>query len=101
MDVTVTNPDSQTSTLANGFTYQVATVTPPGISSITQSAGNIVIVSTNAANSSLSLYTTTNVADPSTSWTALNTNSVGADGIWTNTVAITGEPQRYFMLAIP
>jgi len=102
VSVLVANSDGQYSALSGAFTYQAAVSAPPGISSITRSGGNVVIVSTNTANSSLSLYTSTNITAPRNSWISLNTNSVGADGRWTNTIAITrGEPQRYFLLAIP
>jgi hypothetical protein len=101
-DVLVANSDGQSSDLAAAYTYGAAATPVPGISSLTRSGGNLVIVSSNTASSSLTLYTCTNLAAPFASWTPLNTNSVGTAGMWTNTISISPtDRHRYFILAVP
>jgi hypothetical protein len=83
---------------------QVVTGSPPAprIASVVKSGNNLVMVTVGATNGTYWLLSSTNVTLPRTNWTSLSTNAVGADGLFTNTIAITpGEPQRFYLLIIP
>jgi hypothetical protein len=103
LNVTVTNPDTQTSTLMNGFTYAVAAPPPPPtISTVTMSGANVVLVTAGGTNASCRVLTSTNPASAAANWTPVATNAVGSRGLFTNTIPINrAEPQRYFLISMP
>jgi hypothetical protein len=102
VDVTLVNPNGQSSTLVGAFTYQTAVTPPPVISSIIRLGTNLVIIASGATNSSCLVYSTTDLTAPVTNWTVLNTNNFDAHGLLTNTLAINpAESRRYFILATP
>jgi hypothetical protein len=66
------------------------------------SGSDINLVWLGGTNSSCTLRTATNVAQPRSTWTPMATNVVGANGLSTNRIVITpGEPQRFYRLSIP
>jgi autotransporter-associated beta strand protein len=87
-----------TVTLTNGFAF----MPPPlrlGASAV--SGGNLVMVWSGGTNNQCVLLTSTNIALPFSSWTRVVTNSVGANGLSTNSVAIVpATPQSYYSKSI-
>jgi hypothetical protein len=103
-DVMLINPDGQWSTLSGAFEYTGGgNPAPPAPTAIiTVTGGNVVLVSIGATNGTLQILSSADVTAPVGSWTSVVTNSVGADGLFTNTLPIDpGEAQRYYRLAIP
>jgi hypothetical protein len=103
-DVTLINPDGQWSTLSGGFTYTGGSNPPPSAPSVSLSvaAGNLVLVSVGATNGTFQILSSADAAAPVSTWTSVVTNSVGPDGLFTNTLPFApGEAQRYYRLVIP
>ena len=79
--------------------------TPPpaaAISSVVKTGGNLVLVWVGGTNAQCPLLTATNVTQPRTTWVAVATNAVQANGLSTNVVPINAaEPQRFYLLSIP
>ncbi|MGN6642903.1 MAG: beta strand repeat-containing protein, partial [Verrucomicrobiota bacterium] len=95
-----------TNGLSSGVLSVVSGVTPPPpaptLSSLTRSGSNLVLVWNGGTNSTCTLLTATNVAQPLVTWSSVVTNTVGADGRSTNTLPINpAEPQRFYRLSIP
>jgi hypothetical protein len=100
VDVVVRDTDGLSITAP--FTY----VPPPPpamlVSMGLPSGSDINLVWLGGTNSSCTLRTATNVAQPRSTWTPVATNVVGANGLSTNRIVITpGEPQRFYRLSIP
>jgi hypothetical protein len=87
-----------TSQLNIGFLNVVAATSEPAISSVTESAGNLVFSGTNGtASGTYYVLTTTNLA--TTNWVRLTTNSFGANGSFSVTNAISaGTPARFYRI---
>jgi hypothetical protein len=104
-EVMVINPDGQWSKLGTGFAYVGGSnppPPPPTFSFTTLSGGNLVVVSAGATNATLNVKTSTDLTAPVAAWTTISTNSVGPDGLVTNTFPIVpGEAQRFYRTAIP
>jgi autotransporter-associated beta strand protein len=76
--------------------------TPPVIRSTTVSGTNLVMVSSGGTNDQCVLLTSTNLTLPRSSWTPVATNTVGANGLSTNSIPIIpGTPQKFYLLSIP
>jgi autotransporter-associated beta strand protein len=74
----------------------------PNFVSAIRSGNNLILVSAGATNGSYKVLTSTNVALPIVSWDPLVTNTVGADGLSTNTLPISStESRRFYLLSLP
>jgi fibronectin-binding autotransporter adhesin len=86
----------------DGSIAVVGSSSAPVIGSASRSGTNLILISTSTPNATQRVLSSTNLALPVASWTAVATNAVGADGLFTNTIPIIpGEPQRFFRLSIP
>jgi hypothetical protein len=77
---------------------------PPAatISSVVKDGGNLVLVWVGGTNTQCPLLTATNLTQPRSTWVAVATNSVQANGLSTNVIPINAaEPQRFYLLSIP
>jgi fibronectin-binding autotransporter adhesin len=93
-----------TSSLSSGIIQVASAVsTPPTISGITVSGGNIVITGTNNTGSggTYHVLTTTNLAQPLTSWVVLTNGSFGSSGAFSVTNAVGTNAQQFFILQEP
>ncbi len=81
----------------------LAPETPPTISSVTSSGGNLIFSGTNGtAGATYYVLTSTNVATPLAEWTRVATNVFGAGGSFSVTNAIVpSEPHRFYLLQVP
>ncbi len=81
-----------------------ALITPPHLTSVQFSGGNLVLAGTNGNAPGTCFYTlaSTNLALPLTNWTVIATNQFGAGGgfICTNNLNL-GAEQQFFMLRLP
>jgi hypothetical protein len=106
VDVTLINPDGQSNTLIDAFTYTNAAVAtpppPPIISSVVQSGDNLILVASGGTNANIWLLATTNLSSSPTNWTVVATNMVGANGLFTNAIPINPTlPAQFYLLSIP
>jgi hypothetical protein len=85
------------------FTGYTAPFTTPVISQLTAADGNLVLQATNGlASSGYTLLSTTNLALPTSAWTATATGSFDGNGISSNSISINpAEPARFFQLQQP
>jgi PKD repeat protein len=77
--------------------------TPPRITSIKSSGGNVTIIGTNSLTAAGHVYylmSSTNVTVPSTNWSSLATNNFAADGGFTNTVSQSGA-KEFYLISVP
>jgi hypothetical protein len=80
----------------------VGALTPPVISNVSQSGGNLIIGGTGPTNENYLVLTSTNLVLPLPSWTRLATNQFSGAGMFAFTNAINpGLPQRYYRLQLP
>ncbi len=87
-----------TSTLTSDGTLRVAVVPQPGISSTLLSGANLVISGTNGTPGlNYAVLTSTNVALPLASWTALVTNVFDGNGNFSYTNS-SASPQQFFCI---
>jgi CxxC motif-containing protein (DUF1111 family) len=104
VNVVVVNPDTQSATNENGFTYVLPPPPPPlaaTISSMVKSGSNLNFVWKGGTNITSVLLTSTNMA-PGSTWTPVTTNVFGADGLSTNSMSINlAEPKRFYGLSMP
>lgn len=107
VNVVVVNPDTQSGTNVNGFTYVLPPPPPPPLApvlitgSLVKSGSNLKFVWKGGTNTASVLLTTTNLA-PGAIWTSAGTNVFGSDGLSTNTVPINpNEPNRFYGLSVP
>jgi autotransporter-associated beta strand protein len=74
----------------------------PQFSSISQSGTNLILVYGGATNQTARVLSSTDVALPIVNWTPVQTNIVGADGKFTNSIPVNpSEPQRFYRISIP
>ena len=80
-----------------------ATLPPPAtITSLVKSGSNLVMVWSGGTNNNCVLLSSTNIAQPMTSWSPVATNVVLSDGRSTNTVLINvGQKNRFYRLSAP
>jgi hypothetical protein len=85
------------------FTGYTAPFTTPVISQLTAAGGNLVLQATNGlASSGYTLLSTTNLALPTSAWTATATGSFDGNGVSSNSISINpAEPARFFQLQQP
>jgi len=103
-NIMLINPDGQSATLLNGFSYNGGNPPPPAptFKSIVQSGSSIVLVSSGATNKTSHVLSSTDPTAPVSSWASVATNSVGPDGLFTNVLPVApGDHQRFYRLAIP
>ncbi len=107
VNVVVVNPDTQSDTNVNGFTYVLPSPPPPPQSpiivagSLVKSGSNLSFIWKGGTNTSSVLLTSTNIT-PGSIWTPVATNVFGGDGLSTNSMPInSGEPERFYSLSIP
>ena len=102
VNVVVTNPGGLAATNVSGFTYVLP---PPGAKivpgSVVKSGSNLNMVWSGGTNATCPVLTTTSLNSPVT-WTPVATNTVGANGLSTNSLPInSGESKRFYILSIP
>jgi hypothetical protein len=92
-----------TSQLNIGVVNVVAATSQPVISSTLLLGGNLIFSGTNGvANGSYSVWTTTNLATPFTSWMTLLTNNFDATGSFSVTNPISSDsPQQFYRIQSP
>ena len=85
------------------FTGYTVPFTTPVISQLTAAGGNLVLQATNGlASSGYTLLSTTNLALPTSAWTATATGSFDGNGVSSNSISINpAEPARFFQLQQP
>lgn len=84
----------------NGALSLVVAAPPPSFSAASVSGGNIVLSGINGpAGGTYVLLTTTNVANPLSSWTPVSTNTFSGTGTFSVTNAISG-PQGFFTIQV-
>ena len=83
------------------FTY----ILPPPPATLSRagfSGTNLTLVWAGGTNQSCVLLAATNLMQPRATWTPVATNLASSGGGLTNTISFgPGEPQRYYLLAIP
>jgi hypothetical protein len=103
--ITPTTPGANlawdTSQLNSGGILNVVAVPQFGITSVSISAGNIVLSGANgSANTTYYLLTTTNISTPLTNWTTIATNMTSGTGTFSITNALTpGAKQQFFTVS--
>jgi autotransporter-associated beta strand protein len=82
-------------------TLGVITVGQPGITGVTYAGTNFTITGTNGrAGQTFYVLTSTNAATPLANWARVATN-VFAGNAFTNTLPVTAEPKRFYLISIP
>jgi autotransporter-associated beta strand protein len=92
-----------TNNLTSGVLAVVSGVVPqPGITSISLTGGNLVINGTNGlAGEQYNVLTTTNLAQPLSSWTVLPTNTFSAGPFSITNAVNPGAPQGFYIIRVP
>jgi hypothetical protein len=65
------------------------------------SGGNLVLTGTGAPNGTYAILTSTNVADPLSTWATNNIGNFDGSGTFSNAIPIGPDPQRFFILKTP
>lgn len=90
-----------TSTLGIDGTISVSVTTPPTFTSISFSAGSLVLNGAGVPGSAVWLLTSTNISTPRANWTRLLTNHFDVSGNLVLTNAPTDAAQQFYMLQQP
>jgi hypothetical protein len=62
----------------------------------------MIMVWSGGTNSTCKLLSATDITQAKATWTPVATNSVGANGLSTNTITINaGEGKRFYLLSLP
>jgi autotransporter-associated beta strand protein len=87
----------------DGTLRVVGSASKPQFNAPLLAANNLILTGTGGvAGNNYCLLTSTNVAAPSSNWTALPTNQFGAGGQFSNAIPVNpGEPSRFFRLLAP
>lgn len=76
--------------------------TPPVLSSVTQSGGNLILSGTGVANLGYTVITTTNLTTPLAGWTVSTTGVTTGAGTFSNSIPSSAtEPSRFFRVRMP
>jgi autotransporter-associated beta strand protein len=87
--------------LAVNGTLGVVTVGQPAITSVTYGGGQFTISGTNGTiGQTFYVLSSTNAATPLANWSRVATN-VFTGNAFTNTISVTAEPKRFYLISIP
>jgi len=84
------------------LTISTAALPQPTVTQVVVSGGNLILQGTNGAPSgTFAILTSTNVTLPLANWITNTTDTFTAGGTFSNSIPVTSEPQRYFLIKQP